>query len=330
MDLREYREQLKGRASLLAAEGLSQTAISREIGVPQQTVSRWLNQLTHNGQPSPSTHSGSAENTRSFYHIADAPVEDFMPPEGIRFPLIIADPPWNVSDVGHKRERTARPNRPFTKDFGSWDAFESNDAYLKACKAWLTSLYAAAADDAFMFFWVSWQQASQILRIAEAVGWKRKNGFVWHKTNPLPMFGNNSFLASFEMALVLVKGDPRFRFAKRRQPHDHYESSQVAGSERVKKHDGAAVNLAQKPLALTQAWVDWTTKRGDWVLDAFSGTGTATVAALNQGRNACVLESDRAAIHQIEARLMTECPAARIWNGIFLRFIWAGGQTPPQ
>ncbi|GAI97324.1 unnamed protein product, partial [marine sediment metagenome] len=46
-------------------------------------------------------------------------VEKFCPPDGITFPLIIADPPWNVSDPGHKRERKVRP-RPFTKDFGPW------------------------------------------------------------------------------------------------------------------------------------------------------------------------------------------------------------------
>ena len=50
------------------------------------------------------------------------------------------------------------------------------------------------------------------------------------------------------------------------------------------------------------------------MLDAFAGTGTAAVAALNLGRNVCVVEADRAAVLQIEARIVAECPTARIWK----------------
>ena len=51
----------------------------------------------------------------------------------------------------------------------------------------------------------------------------------------------------------------------------------------MKNHDRAAANLAQKPLALASLWVEWGSRPGDWVLDAFAGTGTATVAALRPG-----------------------------------------------
>ena len=43
-----YREQLKAMARALDQEGLSQTAIGKELGVPQNTISRWLSQ--NNGQ----------------------------------------------------------------------------------------------------------------------------------------------------------------------------------------------------------------------------------------------------------------------------------------
>ncbi len=226
------------------------------------------------------------------------------------FPLIIADPPWNISDVGHKRERKARPNRPFTKDFGPWDAFKSDRAYLARCRQWLKALYDVAAPDAFLFFWCSYRYAPHILRVAQKVGWRDHNFYVWCKTNALPMFGNNNCLASVEMSLILAKGKPLFHFARGKQPPNYFESPQGGGAERVKDHNGGAVNLAQKPLALTSLWVDWGSRPGDWVLDAFAGTGTVTVAALRLGRNACAVELDPALAHQIEARVLRECPGA--------------------
>jgi len=242
--------------------------------------------------------------------VVPGSVEKFRAPDGLAFPLIIADPPWNISDPGHKRERTARPNRPFTKDFGAWDAFKSDRSYLARCRQWLKALYDVAAPDAWLFFWCSYLYCSDILREAEKVGWRKHTFYIWHKQNPLPMFGNNNFLQSIESALVMAKGEPRFTFQGKGHPHNYFESPQVGGGERVKNHDGGAANLAQKPLALTRLWVGWASRPGDWVLDAFAGTGTATVAALGLGRNACAVEQDPALVHQVEARVLRECRGA--------------------
>jgi DNA modification methylase len=126
------------------------------------------------------------------------------------------------------------------------------------------------------------------------------------------MFGNNNFLQCIEMALVLAKGNPRFRFGRKggRQPRNLFESPQVAGAERVKNHDGSAANLAQKPLGLTELWIRWASKPGDWVLDAFAGTGTATVKALQLGRHGCAVERDLGLVHQVLARVARECRGA--------------------
>ena len=312
-----YREELKAMARSLDQEGLSQTAIGKELGVDHRTIGRWLSENDgaakqgilpkdlNNG------HNVLSTATNSRYLVVCEGVEKFRPPDGLTFPLIIADPPWNVSDPGHKRERKVRP-RPFTKDFGSWDAFKTNRAYLTKCRQWLQNLYEVAAPDAWLFFWCSYRYISKILAEAQRAGWQDHTFYIWHKTNPLPMFGNNNFLQCIEMALVLAKGNPRFRFGKRggQQPMNFFESPQVAGYERVRNHDGSAASLAQKSLGLTSLWIQWASKPGDWVLDAFAGTGTATVAALQLGRNACAVEIDLSLTHQIQARLIRECIGA--------------------
>lgn len=308
----DYRQQLKAMARALRQEGLSQGEIGREMGVPKQTISDWL-KLTPGQDTSPKigqlramTENRTSTAPSPRYLVVQGSVEKFRPPDGVAFPLIIADPPWNVSDPGHKRERKVRP-RPFTKDFGPWDAFKSDRAYLAKCRQWLKALFDVAAPDAWLFFWCSYEYVSYILNQAVSVGWQKHTFYIWGKTNPLPMFGNNNFLQSVELALVLAKGTPQFRFKKRGQPHNRFESPQVGGAERMKRHDGSAANLAQKPLALLGLWIGWASKPGDWVLDAFAGTGGTTVAALQLGRNACAVELDPKLIPYIEHRIQQEC-----------------------
>lgn len=302
-------------ARALRQEGLSQAEIGRELGVSQRTISRWLKVIPDEDRIGEMTNShpvsqnGLSRRRPPRYLVVQGSVEKFRPPDGVAFPLIIADPPWNVSDPGHKRERKVRP-RPFTKDFGTWDAFKSDRAYLSKCRQWLQALFDLAAPDAWLFFWCSYEYMSQILNLAIKVGWKKHTVFLWEKTNPLPMFGNNNFLQCIEMALVLAKGSPKFRFQKKQQPHNRFQSPQVGGDERVKRHDGTAMNLAQKPLALLSLWVRWASRPGDWVLDGFAGTGSTTVASLQLGRNACAVELDPTLVPYIERRVEQECQEA--------------------
>jgi DNA modification methylase len=132
----------------------------------------------------------------------------------------------------------------------------------------------------------------------------------------MPLFGNNNYLQSIEVALVLRKGQARLRFGKRggQQPHNFIETPQVGGAERQKQLDDSAVNLAQKPLGITLQWVAQASKTGDWVLDAFAGTGTTTFAALSQGRNACAVEENRVMTVTLEEkRIKPFFPGARSW-----------------
>ncbi len=309
--MNSYKLSIVTQAKALSRSGLSQGQIARELGVPRTTIADWLRLQLDEIRQTDENRLSSRRPGR--YLVVAGLVEKIRPPEGVGpFSLVIADPPWNVSNVGHSRERTARPNRPFTKDFGPWDAFPSEKAYLAKCRDWLKGLYDLAAPDAFLFFWCSFRYMSHILRLGQGVGWQEKSVFVWGKTNPMPMFGNNNLLASDEFALVLAKGAPIFQF-NGKAPLNWFISPQVGGLERVKNHNGGSANLAQKPLDLTRLWVLWGSKRGDWVLDAFAGTGTALVAALQLGRNACAVELDQVLTHQIDARVVRECPGARLY-----------------
>ena len=126
-----YREQLKAMARSLDQEGLSQTAVAKELGIDQSTVSRWLTNNSRQGDlhNSVSVMQNALPKTR-YLVVCDA-VEKFCPLDGITFPLIIADPPWNISTPSGEIRRKAR-RTSVKKNFGLWDSYASEDAYLLA------------------------------------------------------------------------------------------------------------------------------------------------------------------------------------------------------
>lgn len=79
------RQALKDYARQLRAEGWGPCAIARELGVPQQTISRWVNEepvlAPTAGNTASLTHDGCYE--PGAFTVVNSPVEGFQPPEGV-------------------------------------------------------------------------------------------------------------------------------------------------------------------------------------------------------------------------------------------------------
>ena len=58
---------------------------------------------------------------------------------------------------------------------------------------------------------------------------------------------------------------------------------------------GRIVNHYQKPQKLINHLLDMFSRPGDWVLDAFSGSGTTIACALKKGRNCVAVDIDKEA-----------------------------------
>jgi site-specific DNA-methyltransferase (adenine-specific) len=80
-------------------------------------------------------------------------------------------------------------------------------------------------------------------------------------------------------------------------PSNVIDVKKPRGKESIKEHQ------TQKPLALMKWLVTLTTNQDDTVLDCFGGTGTTGEAALSLGRNAILIEREKAYINIIEKRL---------------------------
>lgn len=301
------RIQLKEQAIILRKMGWTQQRIADSTGVPRQVVTYWL---AKNGTPgNVGKKCRSAKNTTNDIVGKQAflswcgKVEDFLPENGLKFDLIIADPPWNISTQSEIK-RKARP-RSVKKNFGVWDFFLTDDAYLSNVSRWLQHLYKLANMPAWCWFWCSYRYLSLIAQVAESSGWDVHNWFVWTKTNPAPLMGANNFLQAVEPILVMRKGPARLRFDNGHLPN-LFTSPQVATTERIKDFNGNTINLAQKPVPLLSLIITWCTDPSQWVLDAFAGSGSTSLAALKNGRNAYAVETDRAQLTILHGRLEME------------------------
>jgi DNA modification methylase len=301
------RQALKEQAIILRKMGWTQQKIADQIGVPQRSLSRWFSQ---NGI------SEKVARTTNFSHYPKASnmakpqflswcgkVENFTPENGRKFDLIIADPPWNISKPNSEISRTSR-RTAVKKHFGFQDVY-STDEYLQTLGRWLSRLYELANTPNWCWFWCSYRYLSLIIHIAEQTGWDVHNWFLWAKTNPAPLMGANNFLQALEPVLILRKGTARFRFDNGHLPN-YFVSPQVATGDRLKDFNGNAINLAQKPVPLLSLIVTWCTDQGQWILDAFAGSGSASFAALMNNRNCYAVELDQAQLTIIKGRLQRE------------------------
>jgi len=231
-------------------------------------------------------------------HIHNCDLIDFKPK--YKYHLVIADPPWNVSESNSIiMERKGTTN--ITRDFGKWDYFKNDEEFLNTSNMWLKHLYKLSADDSSIYWFCSVKYLSYFINMMLNIGWKYKNTIVWHKTNPVFDVSTN-YLDSLEFIIYATKGSPIFNG---KGEHNFYESSIVMGNERIKDKNDDALNLAQKPINLVEKIINCSTVKHQFVLDAFSGTGSVSVVSGKMKRNWDAVELNKKSCKYIRQRLIS-------------------------
>ena len=300
------RQILKAQAIVLRKMGWTQQHIADQISIPRTTIRDWFGD---NGMPAIIAKKHRKGDNAKLDILAKPTflswcgrLEDFTPTEDIKFDLIIADPPWNVS---RPNEIKRRAGKPVKKNFGMWDFFNTEDDYLRDINKWLQRLFELSQNPSWCWFWCSYRYLSYIATLAETIGWEVHNWYVWGKPNPAPLMGANNFLQAIEPVLILRRGNARLRFDNGHLPN-HHLLPLVSTRDRIKDIDGNVINLAQKPVTLLSLIVIWCSEPGQWVLDAFAGSGSASVSALKGNRNCYAVELDQSQLTIIQGRLQKE------------------------
>lgn len=219
--------------------------------------------------------------------------------QGSMADLVFTDPPYNVPIEGHVSGLGRAQHQEFAMASGEMSP-EQFEAFLLTV---LIRPKEATRPGAILFVCMDWRHIGEITSAAKCCGLEFKNLCVWNKTNG----GMGTFYRSkHELVFVFKNGTA---------PHvNNFELGQH-GRYRTNVWDYAGVNTFRqgrdqdladhptvKPIALVADAIKDCSKRGDIVLDAFGGSGTTLIACEKTGRNAYLLEIDRAYVDLIIRR----------------------------
>ena len=203
--------------------------------------------------------------------------------------LVFTDPPYNVPIDGHVGGLGAIKHREFQMASGEMSAAEF-EQFLKKV---FSNMAEVSIDGAIHFICMDWRHLAEVIGAAQGVYSALKNFCVWNKNNG----GMGSFYRSkHELVFVYKVGTG---------PHVNTVELGAHGRYRTNVWDYAGVNTWRagrdadlemhptvKPTALVIDAIKDCSRRGDIVLDAFSGSGTTIIAAHKCRRKARAIELD--------------------------------------
>ncbi len=223
------------------------------------------------------------------YHSDCLKILEQLPDNSIH--MIFADPPYNLSNDGF----TVHAGRRVSVNKGEWDVsrglkkdFEFHFNWIKACKRvlkpngtiWISGTYHSIHECGFAL---------------QVAGFHILNDITWYKPNASPNLSGRYFTASHETLIwarkdkkakhlfnykLMKMGDWPSDFLKK--PGKQMRSVWAINTPQVwekkfKKHP------TQKPFELLRRVVLASTKKGDIVLDPFTGSSTTGLAAIKFG-----------------------------------------------
>jgi DNA modification methylase len=208
-----------------------------------------------------------------------------------RAAMVFTDPPYNVPIDGHASGLGAIHHRPFPMASGEMDRTEFTAFLGQAFR----NLAAFSIDGSLHYVCMDWRHLEELLAAARDVYDELKNLCVWVKDNP----GMGSFYRSqHELVGVFKLGREAHRnnvqlgqFGRNRSNVWNYPG---ANSFARSGEEGnlLALHPTVKPVAMVADAILDCSARGEIVLDAFLGSGTALIAAERTGRRCCGLELD--------------------------------------
>lgn len=200
---------------------------------------------------------------------------------------ICTDPPYGMAHMSGSAQTAAGKKyvREIAND-GDLDA-----AILCFLEA-MAPLVAKTADDADMYVFTRWNMIGDWIKVVNQLEpFEVKNVLVWDKGTPGMGDIDANWAFSWEAIIYAKKG---------RRPIPERRSSIITVERTPHQH---MIHPTQKPVTLIEILLKMSTRKGDLVVDPFSGSGATAVAAMNLGRRAVGIELDEFYIEPSRLRL---------------------------
>jgi site-specific DNA-methyltransferase (adenine-specific) len=201
--------------------------------------------------------------------------------------MIFADPPYNLSNGGF----TVHAGKMVSVHKGDWDKSAGFQADLDFHRRWLNACYRVLKKDGTIWVSGTYHSIYQCGTALQEKGFHILNDISWFKPNASPNLSCRFFTASHETLIwarkdkkgkhyfdynLMKEGDWKDDFLKKPglQMRSVWSIHPPKNWEKVNgKHP------TQKPIELLRRCILASTKKGDVILDPFSGSSTTGIAA---------------------------------------------------
>lgn len=197
------------------------------------------------------------------------------------FDLVIADPPYNVTEW-------------------TWDVIGTDAQFIQETHAWLAAIKPTLKSEYNLFWFCSPQYMADIELLLRRHELPIQSRLIWHRRNmAMGSDARHKFIDSYEMIyhvgnrelnFPLEWTDARFDVQTFAVPQTNFTDEKL--------------HPTQKPLELIRRLVAFGSYPGDSVLDPFAGSGTTGHACYLEGnRNCTLIERDDTYVRAATARL---------------------------
>lgn len=189
---------------------------------------------------------------------------------------IITDPPYGISYQSNGRTKKfakiANDEAPYTE--------------------WLKPVFKKLREGGRLICFYRWDVQDEFLSAIEQAGFTAKSQIVWDKARPGMGDLKGEFAPQHELMIYATKG--RYEFQGDR-PKTVYRTPRVDGDKLVHPNE--------KPVNLLRAIIRDITRKGEVVLDLFSGSGSTSIAANIEGRKYIAFELDKGYVDVANKRI---------------------------